>query len=766
MRWNHTICFDQPASNWEEALPVGNGRLGGMVYGTPYTELIQLNEDSVWNGGPMDRNNPSALEHLSEIRRLIFEGRIQEAMDLSYFAMVGTPQEMRHYEPLGNLYLLFEGGNDEITGYHRTLDLQTATVTVEFDRNGVHYRRETITSYPDGVMAIHLTADKPGSISFHTQLGRGEPAWCLWPYQPNSWRRPDYSKYADESRAISNDTTIMKAQCGGKGAVELCCGVKVIPQGGMVETMGDCVIVKNADRATVLLAADTTFREEDPQRSAVDRLDKAAELSWEELHQRHVTDYRTLYDRVSLILPEDCCTSAEAPTPQRLEAFREHQQDNSLVALLFNFGRYLLIACSRPGSLPANLQGIWNKDYIPAWGSKYTININTEMNYWPAESCNLSECHLPLIDHIERMRENGRRTAQVMYGCGGFMAHHNTDIWGDTAPQDAYMSATIWPIGAAWLCLHIWEHYLFTGDRDFLQKKLPAMLEAAEFLADYLVEDGKYLVTCPTLSPENTYRLPNGQEGVVCKGASMDNQIIRELFTACIKASDILGQRDSFTARLEQILARIAPISIGKHGQIMEWNEDYDEVDPGHRHISQLFALHPGRQITPDGTPELAHAARRTLKRRLSNGGGHTGWSRAWIINMWARLHDGALAGENVNALLCKSVQPNLFDSHPPFQIDGNFGVTAGIAEMLLQSHDGSIHLLPALPAAWHTGEVRGLRARGGVTVDMTWRNGKLVQAVLTSDSDLTTRVRCQELSEELSLIAGVAYVMGLSDVR
>lgn len=760
MNNSQTIWFDHPAGKWEEALPVGNGRLGGMVYGTPYTELLQLNEDSVWYGGPMDRNNRSALENLPKIRQLIREGRIREAQDLCTFALSGTPEEMRHYEPLANLYLLFDGEKDPITDYTRSLDLENAAVNITFRRCGVCYTRQVIASYPDGVLAVRLTADKPGSIRFHTQLGRSNPSWNLFPWETEIWRHSDFNKYVDRSEAVSDDTTLITAQCGGKGAVELCCALRVLTEGGSVQTIGNSVIVNGADSATILVAADTTWREADPEASALTRLQNAARYSWDELFQRHRTDYQQLYSRVKLTLNGNGSSSAGLPTPARLDAFREHAQDQELVTLLYNFGRYLLIASSRPGALPANLQGLWNVDMNPCWGSKYTININAEMNYWPAETCNLSPCHLPLIDHIERLRENGRRTARVMYGCSGFMAHHNTDIWGDTAPQDACMSSTVWVMGAAWLCLHIWEHYQFTGDDGFLREKLPTMLEAAQFILDFLMEDGDYLVTCPTSSPENAYRLPNGQEGVICKGASMDNQIIRELFTACIKAAQVLEMQDPIVQRMAETLHRIAPIRIGRHGQIMEWNEDYDEVDPGHRHISQLFALHPGTQITPEETPKLAQAARRTLERRLSHGGGHTGWSRAWIINMWARLHDGNAALDNVHALLCKSTLPNLFDNHPPFQIDGNFGVTAGITEMLLQSHSGCIHLLPALPDAWREGSVEGLRARGGVTVDIHWQDGQLRQVRLTADRDCTVSVRYREKTKQIELKAGAAAVI------
>ena len=596
------------------------------------------------------------------------------------------------------------------------------------------------------MIAIRLTADRPGQISFYTQLSRGNITWDLSPYQTQVLRNPGYNSHIDRCFNPGDNITVMSGQCGGEDSIRYCCALAVLAEGGQTESIGNSLSVSGADSATLYIAASTTFRSKDPQENAISAVKKAREKGWEKVYADHIKDYRNLFDRVSLSIPD------------------------KTAVFFFNFGRYLLISSSRPGSLPANLQGIWNKDMSPAWGSKFTININTEMNYWPAETCNLSECHLPLFDLIERMIPNGRHTARFMYGCRGFVAHHNTDIWADTAPQDTCLSATYWIMSAAWLCLHIWEHYLFTCDREFLKKHYGTMLEAARFLIDYLIEDNGYLVTCPTLSPENEYRLDNGEKGVICKAASMDNQIMTELFKACIRAHEILSgtekikQIDSETdtplrqpdientpdfkdiiAEIKTTLQRIAPISIGRYGQIMEWNEDYEETDPGHRHISHLFALHPGSQIDPDTTPELAAAARTTLERRLAGGGGHTGWSRAWIINMWARLHDGNKAEENIQALLERSTLPNMFDNHPPFQIDGNFGCTAGIAEMLLQSQSGCINILPALPDPWAKGSVCGLNALGNITVNIVWSDMKPVYVELLPAYDCEVKVRFKE---------------------
>lgn len=709
-RYSDFLWYNKPAADWNEALPVGNGRIGGMIFGRPTDELIQLNEDSVWSGGFRYRNNPKAYANLDKIRSLIKEGRITEAQALCEDAFYGTNEQQRHYHPMGDLHI-WQSGTEDIADYCRSLDLENALCETRWESGGVKYSRTVFVSHPDEVMVIVFNADQKGKISFTSVI---------------DGKDDDY----DRNEAYDSSTLLFTMSDG----IPYATAISVKSVGGRAFTDANRIKVENADSAVVTLACQTAFRTGDYLKKALSEAKTALRKSAEQLLERHKADYKALYDRCTLELNDNSGGNSALPTDERLQLFKEGGKDNKLAEMYFNFSRYLMIAGSREGTLPLNLQGIWNKDMWPAWGGKYTININTEMNYWGAEIQNLSECHTPLFDHIERMRENGRVTAREMYHCKGMVCHHNTDIWGDTAPQDKWMPATIWPMGLAWLCLHIYEHYKFTGDKEFLAEKYDTMKEAAEFFEDYLIENDKgQLVTSPSVSPENTYVTKNGEKGSLCQGPSMDSQILRCLFTAVEKSAELLGIDKEYAETMRTLRSRLPEPEIGQYGQIMEWAEDYDEVEPGHRHISQLFALYPADIISRRKTPELAKAAVSTLDRRLSHGGGHTGWSRAWIINMWARLGFGEKVGENVRALLSNSTSTNMFDMHPPFQIDGNFGGGAGIAEALIQSHSGEICVLPALPSEWESGSLKGVRARGGFEVHFAWEKGIVTEMTVLS---------------------------------
>ena len=746
MKYNEILYYDRPADPkvWEEALPLGNGFLAAMVYGGVGEEKIKLNQESVWYGGFRNRINPDARDSLGEIREKIFKGRLAEAEELAYTKMFGTPMSQGHYEPLADLKISFnqkiphhsEIGLEQIlnyTGYGRALDLGRALYSCGYEHEGTRYEREMFISYPDNVMAIKLTSSGKAKLSFRIELEREDMY---------------------ESICAENHCILLQGRSGGGGPF-FAAMVKVLCEPSHTERAGAAIKISDVSEAVILIAGSTDYYGHDPYMWCKETLETAELKGYALLKERHLKDYRSLYGRVDLCLGTGGACADKA-TDRRLQYFRQSNEDKGLIELYFNYGRYLLISSSREGSLPANLQGKWSKDMQPPWGCKYTININTQMNYWPAEITNLSECHMPLFDHMHKMAKNGSKVAQEMYGCRGIAAHHNTDIYGDCAPQDQWMPATIWPMGLAWLATHIIEHYRYHKDKSFIERNYGIIEEASLFFVDFLIEDESgQLVTCPSVSPENTYILDNGEKSSLCCGPAMDTQIIKHLWGGFLGISKELGKNGVAVRSVAGLIQKLPDDKIGSRGQLLEWTKEYQEWEAGHRHISHLYGLYPGSSITSSGTPELFEAAKVTLKERLSAGGGHTGWSRAWIINFFARLMDGNEALKNIEALICHSTAPNLLDMHPPIQIDGNFGGTAGIAEILLQSHEGMLRLLPALPDKWESGYVKGLRARGGIQLDIIWKSGRLEEAVLMPQFDQSTKISYDGTEYKMELKAG-----------
>ena len=746
----YKLWYNAPATVWEEALPIGNGRIGAMVYGNPLQEVYQLNEESIWSGYPQDWNNPKAANALPQVREAVDRGDYAKASEL-WKANAQGPYTAR-YLPMANL-MLDQLTRGEARNLYRELNISNALSTVTYEADGVKYRRTSFISYPDQVMVIKIAADRPQAVSLHIRLNsllrytvqtKGEKTLILNGKAPAYVANRDY----DPHQVVYDD----------KRGTQFKVQVELLPDGGHCEANDSALTVRNANEVVLLLSAVTDFGNKKMTL-------KKCKRPYQELLQRHTDDHQQLFNRLQLSLGTENLQKEALPTNERLKSFEQDPTDNGLTELYYQYGRYLLIASSRPGGLPANLQGIWNRHVQPPWGSNYTTNINTEMNYWPAEITNLPECFLPLSDFIGRLAVNGAQTAKVNYGINrGWLAHHNSDVWAKTAPTGGYDSDpkgaprwSCWPMAGVWLCQHLWEHYAFGGDKKYLSKTAyPLMKGAAEFLLQWLQKDPEtgYWITNPSTSPENRFRYIDKegkkQNGEISRSSGMDLGLAWDLLTNCIEASTVLDTDKAFRQQCMDVRANLQPFRIGSKGQLLEWDKEFEETDPNHRHVSHLFALHPGRQIIPEQQPELAAACQRTLEIR---GDGGTGWAMAWKINFWARLRDGNHAfGILKNGLRYVDATQvsvrgggtyaNLFDAHPPFQIDGNFGGTAGITEMLLQSHAGYIHLLPALPDNWQSGSIKGVRARGGFTIDMEWKESRITRLSVTSHSGGTCRIR------------------------
>ena len=740
------LWYDRPAKVWLEALPVGNGRVGAMVFGGVAEDQLQLNEGTLWAGAPHDYSNPEALAALPDIRKRIFAGDYKGAQELVNAHLMSRPLRQAPYQALGSLRIFQHVESDVSTEYRRELDLDSAIVRTSYTLNGVRYTREVFASAPDQLVVVNISANGRANISLRAVLESAH----------NPLAASESRKAANRQAGIKPPLQATLEGHGGDseglpGAVQFAAALRAIVSAGTVKLDSDGALrVTDAQEVTLLLSMATSYNSyRDVSADALARAERhlgnAAGKSYKRLRSAHVADYQKLYRRVGIELASTDHgldrESRRLPTDQRVAAFGRGK-DPSLAALHFQFGRYLLISCSRAGGQPATLQGLWNDSLSPPWGSKYTININTEMNYWPAAAANLIECYAPLFAMITDLAFTGRSIATQHYGAGGWVCHHNTDIWRGAAPIDGAFWG-MWPSGGAWLCKSFWDHYEFTRDSAALKSVYPIMKEAAQFFLDALVPEPKHgwLVTCPSISPENAHH-----DGVsVCAGPTMDMQIVRDLFDSVASASEILATDVEFRGRVRVARSRLAPTQIGKQGQLQEWMEDWDAGAPEqhHRHVSHLYGLFPSRQITPQGTPELFAAARKSLETR---GDAATGWSLAWKINLWARLLDGNHAHKLLTDLISpERTAPNLFDLHPPFQIDGNFGAVSGIVEMLLQSHAGEIHLLPALPSAWPSGNVRGLLARGGFTVEIAWSGGELISAGISSAVGAAAQLRYRD---------------------
>ncbi|MFC1552312.1 glycoside hydrolase N-terminal domain-containing protein [Candidatus Latescibacterota bacterium] len=736
-----TLWYTEPAAEWTEALPVGNGGLGAMVFGGVETERIQFNCDTLFEGKPHDYAHTGAVKYLPVIRSLLFEGKQEEAHELANLEFMSVRDDLKNtqrpYQAFGDLIITSQGLNGENpANYRRELNIDSALSLTTFSVDDTAFRREVFASHPDNVIVTRIDSDTPGAVNVTVTLS---------------------SPHSDVTiRPVDTDELVMTGRVNN-GVTRFEARLLVRARGGSIEAGGGALVIRGANNATLILAGATSFVNYkdvsgDPAASNTATLNNVRKKAYEKIKEDHVNDHRSLFRRVSLDVGRT--GRADFPTPERIMNFDEG--DPQLAELFFQYGRYLLIACSRPGSQPANLQGLWNESLRPPWDSKYTCNINTEMNYWPAEAANLAECHEPLFDALRDLSETGANVAREHYGARGWVVHHNFDLWRGAAPINN-SNHGIWPTGGAWMCQHLWWHYEFGRDRDFLEHTAyPIMKSSALFFVDYLIEDPRndkgWLISGPSNSPEI---------GGLVMGPTMDHQIIRNLFANVIEASRILGTDEDLRAQLIDMRKRIAPNQIGKYGQLQEWLEDKDDPENKHRHVSHLWGLHPGNEINPRLTPELADACRVTLSHR---GDGGTGWSKAWKINFWVRLLDGDHSFKMLREALTGNTYPNMFDAHPPFQIDGNFGAASGISEMLLQSQAGDIHLLPALPSALADGSVKGLRARGGFEVDITWKDGLLVTATLRSRPGTECTVRYKDKTTTMEIGKGEQVILTEKD--
>ena len=739
----YKLWYDRPAHVWTEALPLGNGRLGAMVYGTPATEQIQLNEETLWAGRPNNNANPNALEYIPKVRELVFAGKYLEAQTLATEKVMAKTNSGMPYQTFGDLRIAFPG-HTRYTHYYRELSLDSARALVRYEVDGVQYQREILTSFTDQVVMVRLTASRPGKITFNAQLTSPHQDVMILSEASAATGTPGAAGMPCVS--LSGVSSLHE---GLKGKVEFQGRLTARNKGGRMACTDGVLSVEGADEAVVYVSIATNFNNyRDITGNAEERaktyLSGATAHSFTEALQAHVDFYRRYLTRVSLNLGAN--RYEHVPTDKRIENFKQ-THDAHLVATYFQFGRYLLICSSQPGGQPANLQGIWNDKLFPSWDSKYTCNINLEMNYWPSEVANLSELNEPLFRLVREVSETGRETARTMYGANGWVLHHNTDIWRITGAVDKAPSG-LWPSGGAWLCRHLWEHYLYTGDIDFLRSVYPILKESARFFDEIMVKEPTHnrLVVCPSNSPENVHAGSNGKS-TTAAGCTLDNQLIFDLWTTILSASEILDTDQAFAAHLAQRLGELPPMQVGRWGQLQEWMSDWDNPADVHRHVSHLYGLFPSNQISPYRTPELFDAARTSLIHR---GDPSTGWSMGWKVCLWARLLDGDHAYKLITDQLTLvrnekkkgGTYPNLFDAHPPFQIDGNFGCTAGIVEMLMQSYDGFIYLLPALPSLWKDGAVSGIIARGGFELDLSWKQGKVTRLVVKSHKGGNCRLR------------------------